>query len=159
MLSKAQETRAPSRNCPADGTPPEPQVGTEGVRPKTAPEATRHPQPSALADRDEVKGRSFFTTDGYGFVVPDSPMPQLDGDVFIPRDAIQDAMHGDHVLAKIQRLGGVTGAQRAEGASIQNPGPRASDRGRFVSLRNPTQCVLPYDVRIQHEVEIPRATN
>jgi len=28
-------------------------------------------------------------------------------------------MHGDHVLAKIQRLGGVTGAQRAEGRIIR----------------------------------------
>src|SRR5467141_4025196 len=74
---------------------------------KTLPQdAIRPAQPSALADRSEVKGRLVLHHDGYGFVVPDSPMPQLDGDVFIPRDAIQDAMHGDHVLAKIQRLGG-----------------------------------------------------
>ena len=81
---------------------------TSGQKPRQ--DAMRHPQPSALADRDEVKGRLVLHHDGYGFVVPDSPMPQLDGDVFIPRDGIQDAMHGDHVLAKIQRLGGVTGA-------------------------------------------------
>src|SRR5713226_2575575 len=64
-------------------------------------------QRPALAQHDEVKGRLVLHHDGYGFVVPDSPMPQLDGDVFIPRDGIQDAMHGDKVLAKIQRLGGV----------------------------------------------------
>jgi len=83
-------------------------------------------------------------------------MPQLDGDVFIPRDGIQDAMHGDHVLAKIQRLGGVAGAQRAEGRIIRILGrAHATVVGLF---RYGTQhnVVLPYDVRIQHEVEIPR---
>src|SRR5438874_6106622 len=79
---------------------------------KAPQDAPRHPQP--LTSHDEVTGRLVLHHDGYGFVVPDSPMPQLDGDVFIPRDAIQDAMHGDHVLTKIQRLGGVTGAQRSE---------------------------------------------
>src|SRR5258705_2762105 len=119
-------------------------------------EATRHPQPSALADRDEVKGRLVLHHDGYGFVVPDSPMPQLDGDVFIPRDAIQDAMHGDHVLAKIQRLGGVTGAQRAEGRILRILGrahPTVVGLFRYGTQQN---MVLPYDVRIQHEVVIPR---
>src|SRR5204863_3109020 len=77
--------------------------------------ASGRPRATALADRLEVKGRLVLHHDGYGFVVPDAPMPHLDGDVFIPREAIEDAMHGDHVLAKIQRLGGVTGAQRAEG--------------------------------------------
>src|SRR5712664_126015 len=53
-------------------------------------EAMRRPQAPALADRHEVKGRLVLNHDGYGFVVPDSPMPQLDGDVFIPRDGIGD---------------------------------------------------------------------
>src|SRR5216684_2622674 len=119
-------------------------------------DAARHPQSSPFAGRDEVKGRLVLHHDGYGFVVPDSPMPQLDGDVFIPPNAIQDAMHGDHVLAKIQRLGGVTGAQRAEGRIL-----RILDRahptvvGLFRYGSN-TNVVLPYDVRIQHEIEIPR---
>src|SRR6267142_86473 len=113
-------------------------------------------QPDALASQGEVKGRLVLHHDGYGFVVPDSPMPQLDGDVFIPRDAVEDAMHGDHVLARIQRLGGVSGAQRAEGRII-----------RILNRAHPTivglfrygphgNTVLPYDTRIQHEVEIPR---
>jgi ribonuclease R len=113
-------------------------------------------QPSALGNRDEVKGRLVLHHDGYGFVVPDSPMPHLDGDVFIPRDAIQDAMHGDNVLAKIQRLGGITGAQRAEGRIIRILGrahPTVVGLFRYGTQHN---VVLPYDVRIQHEVEIPR---
>src|SRR5438874_1016972 len=119
-------------------------------------DARSRPQPSPVTSRDEVKGRLVLHHDGYGFVVPDSPIPQLDGDVFIPRDAIQDAMHGDHVLAKIQRLGGITGAQRAEGRIIRILGrahPTVVGLFRYGAQHN---VVLPYDVRIQHEVIIPR---
>jgi ribonuclease R len=114
-------------------------------------------QRSAFAQVDEVKGRLVLHHDGYGFVVPDTPVPQLDGDVFIPRDAVEDAMHGDHVLAKIQRRpGGVSGAQRAEGRIIRildRAHPSIVGLFRYGPRGN---TVLPYDVRIQHEVEIPR---
>jgi len=103
--------------------------------------------------------------DGYGFVVPDVPMPQLDGDVFIPRDAVEDAMHGDHVLAKLQRVsdfrrgdfrgGGARGGQRAEGRIVHVLGrahPSVVGLFRYGPRGN---VVLPYDVRMQHEVEIP----
>ncbi len=114
-------------------------------------------QRPALAQHDEVKGRLVLHHDGYGFVVPDSPMPQLDGDVFIPPDAIEDAMHGDHVLARIQRRGGgASSAQRAEGRIIRildRAHPSIVGLFRYGPHGN---TVLPYDVRIQHEVEIPR---
>jgi len=134
LPGRKSERSAPSQEAPQD--------------------APRRPLP--LASHDEVTGRLVLHHDGYGFVVPDSPMPQLDGDVFIPRDAIQDAMHGDHVLAKIQRLGGVTGAQRAEGRIVRvldRAHPTVVGLFRYGSQRN---VVLPYDVRIQHEIEIPR---
>src|SRR5437762_4059871 len=124
-------------------------------QPTRAPAAPQRSQPSP-PNRDELTGRLILHPDGYGFVVPDIPIPQLDGDVFIPRDAIQDAMHGDHVLAKIQRLGGVTGAQRAEGRIVRvldRAHPTVVGLFRYGSQRN---VVLPYDVRIQHEIEIPR---
>ena len=121
------------------------------------PDQTQQIQRSALAHHDEVKGRLVLHHDGYGFVVPDSPMPQLDGDVFIPPDAIEDAMHGDHVLARIQRRGGGgSGAQRAEGRIIRildRAHPSIVGLFRYGPHGN---TVLPYDVRIQHEVEIPR---
>src|SRR5712691_9815060 len=156
MLSKLKKRRAieelpggryrlPSRKSEKEATAQKP--------PQSAP---RRPQPSVLAGRDEVKGRLVLHHDGYGFVVPDSPMPHLDGDVFIPRDSIQDAMHGDHVLARIQRLGGVTGAQRAEGRIVRildRAHPTVVGLFRYGAQHN---VVLPYDVRIQHEVEIPR---
>ncbi|HEY6263458.1 MAG TPA: RNB domain-containing ribonuclease [Candidatus Acidoferrum sp.] len=114
-------------------------------------------QRSAFAQVDEVKGRLVLHHDGYGFVVPDTPVPQLDGDVFIPRDAVEDAMHGDHVVVKIQRRpGGISGAQRAEGRIIRildRAHPSIVGLFRYGPRGN---TVLPYDVRIQHEVEIPR---
>ena len=132
--------------------------GREGPRQQHPQDAMRPRQRSGLADHGEIKGRLVLHHDGYGFVVPDSPMPQLDGDVFIPRDGIQDAMHGDHVLAKIQRLGGVTGAQRAEGRITRILGrahPTVVGLFRYGPQQN---VVLPYDVRIQHEVVIPRGS-
>src|ERR1700676_3518749 len=109
--------------------------------------------------RDEVRGRLVVHHDGYGFVVPDVPMPQLDGDVFIPRDAVEDAMHGDHVLAKLQRVsdfrgGGTRGGQRAEGRIVRVLGrahPSVVGLFRYGPRGN---VVLPYDNRIQHEIEI-----
>src|SRR5947208_143004 len=130
--------------------------GREGPRQQHPQVAMGARQGSGLADHGEIKGRLVLHHDGYGFVVPDSPMPQLDGDVFIPRNGIEDAMHGDHVLTKIQRLGGVTGAQRAEGRItriLDRAHPTVVGLFRYGSQRN---VVWPYDVRIQHEIEIPR---
>jgi len=119
----------------------------------SAPSAPR--STALLANRDEIKGRLVLHHDGYGFVVPDTPVPHLDGDVFIPRDAIEDAMHGDHVVAKLQRLRGFSGAQRAEGRIIRVLGrahPSVVGLFRYGQRGN---VVLPYDVRMQHEIEIP----
>jgi len=112
--------------------------------------------------RDEVTGRLVLHHDGYGFVIPDKPMPQLDGDVFIPRDAIGDAMHGDNVLARVMpRSGGgrfsapIGGGQRAEGRILKvtnRAHPSVVGLFRYGPRGN---VVLPYDPRIQHEIEIP----
>jgi ribonuclease R len=124
---------------------------------QTPRQAAAQGQPRAtLAANDEIKGRLVLHHDGYGFVVPDAPVARLDGDVFIPPDRIEDAMHGDHVLAKIQRLGGVTGAQRAEGRIVRildRAHPTVVGLFRYGAGKN---VVLPYDVRIQHEIEIAR---
>src|SRR5437879_9854500 len=113
MLSKLKKRRAIEELPGGRYRLPTRQPKLQAPREHPHGEVMRRLQPSVPVDRGEVKGRLVLHHDGYGFVVPDSPMPQLDGDVFIPREAIEDAMHGDHVLAKIQRLGGVTGAQRA----------------------------------------------
>jgi ribonuclease R len=103
-------------------------------------------------DPNLVPGRIVAHRDGYAFLVPDSPMPRVEGDLFIGRDGLGDAMHGDRVLARIERR---RADGRAEGRVVQ-----------IVAREHPTivglfrygphgNMVLPYDVRILHEVVIP----
>jgi ribonuclease R len=93
--------------------------------------------------------------DGYGFVVPDTPMPQIERDIFIPRDSVEDAMHGDHVLVKIGRVSGLVGEKRAEGRIVRvlnRAHPTVVGLFRYGPRAN---IVLPYDARMQYEVHIP----
>src|SRR5271168_583529 len=120
--------------------------------PSAAREITHHRDTLA---RDEVRGRLVLHHDVYGFVVPDHPIPELDGDIFIPRLAIDDAMHGDHVLAKFQRRSAQSDRQRAEGRIIKildRAHPSVVGLFRYGPRYN---MVLPYDARLQHEIEIP----
>ncbi|MGC2465857.1 MAG: RNB domain-containing ribonuclease [Candidatus Acidiferrum sp.] len=144
----SEEAGAAGRNMPETGRSA--QSSTGNVRGQAVGPATA---------RDEVRGRLVLHHDGYGFVVPDVPMPQLDGDVFIPRDAVEDAMHGDRVVARLQRVsesrGGARGGQRAEGRIVRVLGrahPSVVGLFRYGPRGN---VVMPYDVRMQHEVEIP----
>jgi ribonuclease R len=119
--------------------------------PASAPD--RFPEHKVIS-RDEIRGRLVHHQDGYGFVVPEIALPNVDGDIFIPRDAIEDAMHGDHVVAKVTRLSGITGARRAEGRIVRILGrahPSVVGQFRYTSRG----CVvLPYDPRVQHEIEL-----
>jgi ribonuclease R len=128
----------------------------KGMQPRQA--AQPHGK-SATAPRPEVNqltGRLVAHRDGYGFVVPDTPRKDLDGDLFIGRDAMGDAMHGDHVLASIERRSRFAdGAGRAEGRIL-----RILDRahGTVVGLfrfgpRGNT--VAPYESRLTQEIIIP----
>src|SRR6202140_4306327 len=114
---------------------------------------------SATTLRPEVNqltGRLVAHRDGYGFVVPDTPRKDMDGDLFIGRDALGDAMHGDHVLASIERRGRFAdGAGRAEGRIL-----RVLDRAhatvvglfRYAPRGN---TVTPYESRLVQEIIIP----
>jgi ribonuclease R len=155
MLSKLKKRRAieelPGGRYRLVARKSEQEVPDHSTRGNPAPAK----QVSQIPARDEIKGRLVLHHDGYGFVVPDKPMPQLDGDIFIPRDAIEDAMHGDHVLAKLGRVTGLRGSQRAEGRIVRILGrahPSVVGLFRYGPRGN---VVLPYDIRIQHEVEIP----
>jgi len=123
-------------------------------RPAQEPPAEKFPQQKAFS-RDEIKGRLVLHQDGYGFVVPDVAIPNLDGDLFIPRDFVEDAMHGDHVIAKISRLSGAPGARRAEGRILRvvsRAHPSVVGLFRYTSRG----CVVvPYDPRVQHDIELP----
>ncbi len=161
ILAKLKKRRAieelPGRRYrPAGGK------GTEAHGAKAAPEKAR-PAAMPAAGGDTVSGRLVLHPDGYGFVVADTPMPGVDGDIYVGRDAIEDAMHGDRVLVKVSRRGGVPGslrgvsqygAHRAEGRIVRVVGrahPTVVGLFRYGARGN---VVLPYDTRIQHEIEI-----
>jgi ribonuclease R len=117
-------------------------------------DAQTKPATTPLA-RDEIKGRLVLHHDGYGFVVPSTPVPQLDGDLFIPPSGINGAMHGDQVVARMKPAYGVTGARRAEGTIVRILGrAHATVVGLFRYSSN-GNVVLPHDIRIQNEIEIP----
>ena len=103
-------------------------------------------------DPNLVSGRIVAHRDGYAFLVPDSPMPRVEGDLFIGRDGLGDAMHGDRVLARIERR---RADGRAEGRVVQiveREHPTIVGLFRYGPHGN---VVLPYDMRILHEVVIP----
>lgn len=118
------------------------------------------PAKAAAHDPNLLAGSLVAHRDGYGFVVPESPRKDLEGDLFIPPDQIGDAMHGDRVIARIERRDtrrnhepGVPA--RAEGRIVRVLG-RAhptvvgvfhyADRGNFV---------VPYESRLHHEIVVP----
>jgi ribonuclease R len=121
---------------------------TTAISDETAPSA----RTQRARDPNLIAGRLVAHRDGYGFVVPDAPIPKVEGDLFIGPYNLGDAMHGDHVLARIERR---RPDGRAEGRIVQ-----------IVERQHPTivglfrygphgNHVLPYDSRILHEVLIP----
>ena len=119
------------------------------------PAAPPKPPTSAALARDEIKGRLVLHHDGYGFVVPSIPVPRLDGDLFIPPSGIGDAMHGDQVVARIRPPFAGARPGRAEGVIVRvlsRANATVVGLFRYGSRGN---TVLPYDFRIQHQIEIP----
>jgi ribonuclease R len=154
--------RLAKRNSPKESSAAPPQAKrrpgvTQTSNTQTDVAQTRDAQKSAanVLARDEIKGRLVLHHDGYGFVGPSTPVPQLDGDLFIPPSGINGAMHGDQVIAKIKPVYGVTGARRAEGVVIRILGRAHATVVGLFRYGSSGNVVLPYDIRIQSEIEIP----
>src|SRR6266436_3618095 len=79
----------------------------------------------------------------------------LHRDVFIPRDGIEDAMHGDQVLVRMQRVTGAGESQRTEGRIVRVLGRAHATVVGLFRYGARGNSVLPYDARMQHEIEIP----
>ena len=97
-------------------------------------------------------GRVSIHRDGFGFLIPDVPLPNVSGDVFLPPGEAAKLMHGDRAVVRITRFGG---QGRAEGeiakilrrAHITVVGEfRVKHRGNYV---------IPSDDRVQQWLEIP----
>jgi ribonuclease R len=127
--ARAAETAAASSSAPAAGSPPK-----------------------RARDPNLIAGRIVAHRDGYGFLVPDHPIPRVDGDLFIGRDNLGDAMNGDHVLARIERR---RADGRAEGRVVQIVEREHLSIVGLFRYGPHGNNVLPYDTRIPHEVSIP----
>lgn len=124
-------------------------------KPQGKPESLQTQQASSVLrgrDPNLISGRIVAHRDGYAFLVPDMPMPRVEGDLFIGRDNLGDAMHGDRVLARIERR---RADGRAEGRVVQivkREHPTVVGLFRYGPHGN---VVLPYDTRLHHEIVIP----
>jgi ribonuclease R len=102
--------------------------------------------------RKLISGRLRVHRDGYGFLIPDHPLEDIEGDVFLPPEAAAKAMHGDRVAIRLTRMGR---AGRVEG-DIVDILERAHTTivGTF-HIRRRGFFVEPHEARIPDWIEIP----
>ena len=107
---------------------------------------------STRVSRQYSTGRLNMHRDGYGFLISDQPIEGIHGDIFVPPESAQKAMHGDRVLV---RIGRIEHDGRADGEIIRIL-RRAQPYvvGEFRLKRN-AAYVIPHDDRIRQWIEIP----
>jgi len=129
-------------------------VASVAVGKPLAPAAPSQPpgKSAQRADPNVVTGRIVVHRDGYGFVVPDAPLPGVAGDLFVPPGSTGDAMHGDSVAARVEKR---RPDGRAEGRVlriVRRAHPtvvgvfRYDHRGNFVE---------PFETRLGQSIVIP----
>src|SRR5580704_8291890 len=127
------------------GTKQSPRTAASRAAPAMPAETGPSARTQRARDPNLIAGRLVAHRDGYGFVVPDAPIPKVEGDLFIGPYNLGDAMHGDHVLARIERR---RPDGRAEGRIVQiveREHPTIVGLFRYGPHGN---SVLPYDSRI-----------
>ena len=111
-----------------------------------------------LPDRmNLVTGRVHVNPRGFGFVMPEQPVVEVDGDLYVPGANLNQAMHGDRVVARIERQ---RKDGRAEGRIVRVL-ERATDSivGRLEMDESGLADVVPFDRRLVMDVHIPRDTS
>ncbi len=113
---------------------------------------------ATAGSREYVSGRVSIHRDGYGFLIPDKPIPGVVGDIYLNKDAVRGAMHGDRAIVRISHTGGSHSSQpgRTEG-EIRKVLKRAhpSVVGEFRITRR-GMFVAPHDERLREWIEIPQ---
>ncbi len=106
-----------------------------------------------LPDRmNLVVGRITIHPRGFGFVVPERPVEDMQGDLYIAGSNLNQAMHGDRVVARIERVSD----KGAEGRIL-----RILERGagtivgRYDIDQSGLGFVVPFDRRMIMDVHIP----
>jgi ribonuclease R len=104
------------------------------------------------ASREFAVGRLSMHRDGYGFLISDRPFEGIAGDIYIPAESANSAMHGDRVVVRIARI---EAGGRADGEVVKilkraHPTVvgefRVGRRGFYV---------VPHDERLHDWIEIP----
>ncbi len=131
---------------------------TGGTRDRAAKQASPResgvepPHSKTKRDANLIAGRLVAHRDGYGFVVPDAPVPGMEGDLFVGAASIGDAMHGDRVEARVERH---RRDGRAEGRIVRvtkHAHPTVVGLFRYGDRGN---AVIPFDTRLLQEIVIP----
>ena len=106
-----------------------------------------------LPDRmNLVVGRVQTHPRGFGFVIPDKPLDGVSGDIYIAGANLNQAMHGDHVMARIERTQG----DRVEGRIVRIlERGSATIVGRFDIDESDAGYLVPFDRRLIMDVQIP----
>ena len=106
-----------------------------------------------LPDRmNLIVGRMVTHPRGFGFVVPDKPLEDVTGDLYIAGSNLNQAMHGDRVVARVERVAD----NRAEGRIVRIlERGSATVVGRFDIDGSGLGFVVPFDRRLIMDVHIP----
>jgi len=109
-------------------------------------------KPKFSGDKNLIEGRLIAHRDGYGFIVPGTPIPGLSGDIFVGAEQMADAMHGDRVMVRIERR---RPDGRAEGRIVRVGHRKHETVVGIFRYDSHGNFVLPYDTRLPHEIIIP----
>jgi ribonuclease R len=100
-----------------------------------------------------VVGRLDMNPQGYGFVRPERPLEDVSGDIYVAGANLQDAMHGDRIVVRLER---VRDGGRAEGKVIRVLQRNAATIvGRFAIDGSGLAFVTPFDRKITSDVQVP----
>jgi ribonuclease R len=103
----------------------------------------------ALPDRlDEITGRLQGHAGGFAFVLPDVAGS---ADVFVPESHRAGAMHGDRVLARIERR---RADGRSEGRVLEILERRSAEVVGQIRLERRGAVVVPFDTRLDADVKV-----
>jgi ribonuclease R len=99
-----------------------------------------------------VVGKITTNPRGFGFVVPDRPLEEISGDIYIAGSNLNQAMHGDRVVTRIERITD----RGAEGRIVRILERGASNTvGRYDIDESGMGFVVPFDRRLIMDVQIP----
>lgn len=102
--------------------------------------------------REFAVGRINAHRDGYAFLIPDNPIDNIKGDIYIPKESAAKAMHGDRAIVRIVR---VQSGGRADGEIVKVLRRAHSTVVGEFRVRPRGNFVVPHDERIQQWIEIP----